>query len=336
MKAIVQTKYGSPDEVLDLRQVDKPVTGDDEVLIRVHAASVHPDVWHVVRGFPYVLRLMGAGLRTPKHRIPGTDMAGHVDSVGKNVTRFHPGDAVFGECVEKHQWTNGGNYAEWVSVREGALAHKPANVTFEQAAAVPTSGLIALRVLREEGRIQAGQTVLINGAGGGVGSLAVQIAKSYGTHVTGVDTGRKLEMIRSLGADRVIDYTKEDFTRSGERYDLIFDVASNLSLSDCKRALTRDGTFALVGHDHFGTVGRRWFGSIPRFMGLQMMAPFVRCLKGRRKVTDAKLPLAVLQELLEAGQITPHIDRTFPMSEACAAIRYLVEGHPLGKVVLTV
>src|SRR5918997_4459115 len=237
MKAIIQEKYGSPVDVLELREIDKPVIKDDEVLVRVQAASVHPDIWHVVRGLPYVLRLMGAGLLKPKKRIPGTDVAGRVESVGKNVTHFQAGDEVFGETIKGYQWTNGGAYAEYVSVPENQLALKPANFTFEQAAAVPTSGLIALQNLPNEGRPQPGQSVLVNGAGGGVGTLAVQIAKAYGADVTGVDNTKKLEMVRSLGADHVIDYTKEDFTQSGERYNLIFDIPGNRPFSECRGAL---------------------------------------------------------------------------------------------------
>src|SRR3712207_3852786 len=197
MKAIVQNKYGSPVDVLELKDIYRPVVKDDEVLVRVHAASVHPDVWHVVRGLPYVLRIMGAGLLKPKNSVPGTDVAGHVESVGKNVTQFQPGDEVFGESIRGHQWRNGGAYAEYVSVPEDQLALKPANVTFEQAAAVPTSGLITLQNLPNEGRLQPGQSVLVNGAGGGVGALAVQIAKANGAEVTGVDNTKKLEMVRS-------------------------------------------------------------------------------------------------------------------------------------------
>ena len=242
MKAVVQYKYGSPDDVLALREINKPVAGDDEVLVSVRAASVHPDVWHVVTGRPYVLRLMGAGVLKPKNPVPGTDVAGRVESIGKGVTRFRPGDEVFGETHTRLQWHNGGAFAEYVSVPQDALALKPANVTFEQASAVPTSGFIALHNLRGEGQIRSGQRVLINGAGGGVGTIALQLAKAYGAHVTGVDGTRKMEMIRSLGADYVIDYTQEDFTRRGERYDLILDVASNLSLSACQRALCPPGS----------------------------------------------------------------------------------------------
>jgi len=334
MKAIVQDKYGSPG-ALELRDVDRPAPKDDEVLVRVRAASVHPDVWHVVRGVPYILRLMGSGLLRPNCRIPGTDMAGQVESVGKNVVQFRPGDEVFGECLTGHQWVNGGAYAEYVSVRESALAQKPANVTFEQAAAVPTSGFIALQGLRTEGGIQAGHKVLINGAGGGVGSLAVQLARAYGADVTGVENTRKLDLVRSLGADQVIDCTQEDFTRGGERYDLIIDVASNLSLADGMRALTPEGTYVLIGHDHFGKLGHRWLGSIPRMLKRAVLSRFVRQLRNLRPATDTRAPLVVLKELLEAGKLAPIIDRTFPLSEVPEAICYLQDGHAKGKVVIT-
>ena len=219
MKAVVQAKYGSLDD-LALREVDKPATRNDEVLVRVRAASVHPDVWHVVCGRPYVLRLMGAGFSRPKHPIPGTDMSGVVESVGTNVTGFRQGDQVFGETSTPSQWANGGAYAEFVAVRQDQLALKPDNVTFAQAASVPASGFIALQNLRGASRSLPGKRVLVNGAGGGVGSLALQIAKAYGAHVTAVDGTSKLGMLRSLGADHVVDYTQEDFTRNGHRYDL--------------------------------------------------------------------------------------------------------------------
>jgi NADPH:quinone reductase-like Zn-dependent oxidoreductase len=336
MKAIVQDKYGTPD-ALELREIDKPVVKDDEVLVQVHAASVHPDVWHVVRGLPYVLRLMGAGLLKPKNRVPGTDAAGHVESVGKNVTRFQPGDEVFGETLKGYQWTNGGTYAEYMSVAQDALAQKPANITFEQAAAVPTSGLIALQNLPNEGRLQPGQSVLVNGAGGGVGALAVQIAKAYGAEVTGVDNTQKLEMVRSLGADRVIDYTQEDFTQGDERYDLIFDIPGNHPFSACRRVLTPDGKYVLIGHDRFGQGVGRWFGSVPRLLKLVALSPFVSQIPTPNFSTlDRKNQMVILKELLEAGKITPVIDRTYPLSKVPEAIRYLEEGHVQGKVVITV
>ena len=337
MKAIVQDEYGSPHDVLHLRHIDKPMVKDGEVLLRVHAASVHPDVWHVVRGLPYVLRLMGAGLRKPKNSVPGTDVAGRVESVGKNVTRFQPGDEVFGETIKGYQWTNGGAYAEYVSVPEDQLALKPANVTFEQAATVPTSGLIALQNLPNDGRLQSGQSVLVNGAGGGVGALAVQIAKAYGADVTGVDSTEKLDMVRALGANHVIDYTQEDFTQRGERYDLIFDIPGNHPFSACRRVLTPNGKYVLIGHDRFGQGAGRWFGSLPRVLKLVALSPFVSQLPTPNfSMPDKKNQLAVLKELLEAGKITLVIDRTYPLSEVPEAIRYLEEGHAQGKVVITV
>ncbi|UCF07033.1 MAG: NAD(P)-dependent alcohol dehydrogenase [bacterium] len=336
MKAIVQDKYGSPDTVLQLREIDKPVIGDDEVLVRVRAASVHPDVWHAVTGRPYVLRLMGAGVFRPKDSVPGTDVAGLVESVGTDVTRFEPGDEVFGETRTEHQWRNGGAFAEFVSIPQDALALKPRGITFEQAASVPTSGLIALSNLHGGGRIQPGQSVLINGAGGGVGTIAVQLAKAYGARVTGVDCTEKLEMIRSLGADQVIDYTREDFTQRGERYDLIFDVASNLSLSDCKRALVPTGTYVLIGHDHYGAAAGRIFGSFPRFFKLMALSPFVCQLpKPSFSMPSKKEVMAVLAEFLEAGKLTPVIDRTYPLKEVPEAIRYLQGGGAVGKIIIT-
>jgi NADPH:quinone reductase-like Zn-dependent oxidoreductase len=337
MKAIVQEKYGSPYDVLNLKDVDKPMLKDDEVLVRVHAASIHPDVWHVVRGLPYVLRLMGAGLLRPKNSVPGTDVAGHVESVGKNVTQFQQGDEVFGETIKGHQWTNGGAYAEYVSVPEDSLALKPANITFDQAAAVPTSGLIALQNLPNEGRLHPGQRVLVNGAGGGVGTIAVQLAKAYGANVTGVDDTTKLEMVRSIGADHLIDYTQEDFTESGERYDLIFDIPGNHPFSACRRVLAPNGNYVLIGHDLFGQGAGRWFGSIPRVLKLVALSPFVSQLPTPNfSMPDKKNQMAVLKDLLEAGKITPIIDRTYPLAEVPEAIGYLEEGHARGKVIITV
>jgi NADPH:quinone reductase-like Zn-dependent oxidoreductase len=334
---MVQEKYGSPVDVLELRDIYKPVLEDDEVLVRVHASSVHPDVWHVVMGLPYVLRLMGAGLLKPKNGVPGTDVAGRVESVGKSVTQFQQGDEVFGETIKGYQWTNGGAYAEYVSVPEDSLALKPANLTFEQAAGVPTSGLIALQNLPNEGRLLPGQSVLVNGAGGGVGALAVQIAKAYGAEVTGVDSTKKLEMVRSLGADRVIDYTQEDFTQGGERYDLIFDIPGNHPFSDCRRVLTPEGTYVLIGHDRFGQGAGRWLGSIPRVLKLVALSPFVSQLPTLNfSMPDKKNQMALLKELIEAGKLTPVIDRTYPLAEVPEAIRYLEEGHAKGKVVITV
>jgi len=335
MKAIVQNRYGSPD-VLELREIDRPITRDDEVLVRVRAASVHPDVWHVMSGLPYVLRVMGAGLRKPGNPVPGTDVAGLVESVGKNVTRFQPGDEVFGETVRGHQWTNGGAYAEYAAAPECALALKPHNVTFEQAAAVPTSALIALPAFRGQRKIQAGQKVLVNGAGGGVGAIAVQLAKAFGADVTGVDSTSKLDLVRSIGADEVLDYTQDDFTRRGERYDLIFDIPGNHSLSDCRRALAPGGSYVLIGHDNFGIGMHRWVGLLPRMFKLMAMSRFVIQLRDMRfSMPDKTESMDLLKEFLESGKLTPHIDKTFPLSEAPEAIRYLQEGHAKGKIVIT-
>jgi len=334
MKAIVQERYGSP-EVLQLREVEKPAVDDDDVLVRVRAASVHPDVWHVVSGRPYVLRLMGAGFSRPRQPIPGTDMAGIVESVGKGVTRFRPGDPVFGETIAAHQWKNGGAFAEYVSVPQHLLVLKPDNITFEQAASVPSSGYIALLNLRDPSRLRPGQTVLINGAGGGVGSLALQLAKAYGAHVMAVDTTRKLGMLRSLGADEVIDYTREDFTRLGIRYDLIFDVPGNHPLSACRRALKPDGRYVLIGHERFGASGKRVFGLVPRFLMLIFLSRFVKQLRGPGIPAPTKEEaMVVLRKLLEAGKITPIIDSTYPLSEVREAFRHMMEDVTQGKVIL--
>jgi NADPH:quinone reductase-like Zn-dependent oxidoreductase len=335
MKAVVQHAYGSPDDVLKLLEIDKPVAGDDEVLVRVRAASMHADVWHVVTGRPWLLRLMGNGLRTPKRRIPGTDLAGQVESIGRHVTLFKPGDEVFGESAP-NPWSNGGAFADYAAVSQDMLALKPNTVTFEQAACVPTSGTIALLNLRVLGKLKAGQNVLINGAGGCVGSLAVQIAKADGARVTAVDCAEKLAMIRSLGADRTIDFAQEDFTtQRNERYDLILDVASTLSLTEAKRVLAPNGKYVFIGHDHFGKAGGRAFGSVPRFLGLALRGRF-----------DAQIPrpgvrpsrqdiLGALKALLASGKLAPIIVKRFPLDEVPAAMRHLQEGRVLGRIVIT-
>ena len=335
MKAIVQDRYGSSD-VLELREIDLPTVKDDEVLVRVHAASVHADVWHAMRGQPYVLRLMGSGMRVPKHRVPGTDLAGVVDSVGRNVTRFRSSDEVFGQSLLANLWRNGGALAEYAAVPETMLELKPANLTFEQAAAVPTSGSLAVQHVRDEGRVQPGQTVLINGAGGAVGTFAVQLAKAYGAHVTGVDAPAKLDMLRSIGADQVLDYTRDDFTRRDERYGFILDIAGNYPWSKCRRALTADGTYVLSGYDQYGRSGHVWFGSLGRFARLIVISPFVGHLHPFRGTKDPGDRLVVLKELIEAGRLTPVIDRTFPLNEVPEAIRYLETAQARGKIVITI
>jgi NADPH:quinone reductase-like Zn-dependent oxidoreductase len=335
MKAIVQDRYGSAD-VFQLREIDAPVPNDDEVLVRVRATSLHPDVWHAMRGVPYILRLMGSGRRRPKNPIPGTDVAGVVESVGRNVKRLHPGDEVFGPTVGANLWGNGGSYAEYAAVSETRLERKPADLTFEQAASLLTSGPIAVQGVRDEGRVRPGQTVLINGAGGGVGTIAVQLAKAYGADVTAVDAPGKLELLRSIGADRVIDYEQEDFTRSCDRYDVVLDIAGNHAWSDLKRTLTREGSYVLIGHDQYGASGHRWVGSLGRFFRLMVIAPFVRQLHPFRGAKDPGDRLTVLTELIEAGKIAPVIDRTFALNEVPEAMRYLESGRATGKVVITV
>ncbi|MDH3523451.1 MAG: NAD(P)-dependent alcohol dehydrogenase [Acidobacteriota bacterium] len=336
MRAIVQDRYGPPAEVLRLREIETPAVGDGEVLVRVRASCVHPDVWHEVTGRPWVLRLMGGGFSRPKNPVPGTDVAGVVEAVGKGVTEFGPGDAVFGETYAELVWRNGGAFAEYVSVPEDTLARKPAAVSFEAAAAVPAAGFIALVNLRGSARLEAGKSVLVNGAGGGVGSTAVQLAKAYGARVTGVDHGAKLEMIRSLGADHVIDYTREDFTRRGERYDLILDVASNLSLRACRSSLTPEGVYLVIGHDHFGQAKGRVLGSVPRMLGLLALSRFVRHLptsQGEPAPTK-KAAMELLAELLAAGKLTPVIDRTYPLDQVPEAMLYLESGHACGRILV--
>ncbi|HEX9363356.1 MAG TPA: NAD(P)-dependent alcohol dehydrogenase [Candidatus Dormibacteraeota bacterium] len=323
MKAIVQDAYGSAD-VLELREIDKPESNDGEVLLRIHAAGVDPGVWHLMTGRPYLVRAMGFGLRAPKVRVRGRDVAGVVESIGGNVTRFKAGDEVFG--------TAEGSFAEYVCAREDRLAPKPANLSFEQVAAVPISGLTALQGLRDAGKIEPGQKVLVIGAAGGVGSFAVQIAQAYGAEVTGVCSTNKMDLVRSIGASHVIDYTREDFADGPRRYDVILDTAGNRSLTHLRRALTPKGTLVIVGGEGGGG---RWLGGFDRqifrapllsiFVG-QTMRPLVS--------TESLNDLLALKELIEAGKVTPVIDRTYPLSQAPEAIRYVAEGHARGKVVI--
>jgi len=322
MRAIVQDKYGSPD-VLELRDVEKPQIGDDEVLVRVHAASVNPADWHIMRGDPYLLRV-SFGLTKPRVSVRGRDVAGRVEAVGKNVRAFSADDEVFAE-VDR------GSFAEFTSAGSERLSPKPANLTFEQAAAVPLAANTALQGLREAGKLKAGQNVLINGASGGVGTFAVQIAKSLGAEGTGVCSSRKADLVRSIGADHVIAYDREDFTRGGSRYDLILDVAGKPSLSDFRRALTPDGTVVLVSGS-----GGPWIGPVGRFVHALGLTPFVRHSLRPLAAVPSSERLRFLTTLIEAGDVTPVVDRTYALSEVPEAIRYLKEGHALGKVVITV
>ena len=323
MKAIVQDRYGSAD-VLQFKDIDKPVPGADDILIRVHAAGLDPSVWHIMTGEPYLVRLMGFGLRAPKVKVSGSDVAGRVEAVGTNVTEFQPGDEVFG--------TAAGSFAEYARARAGKLAPKPANLTFEQAAAVPISAITALQALRDKGRVKPGQQVLVIGAGGGVGTYAVQLAKAFGAEVTGVCSTSKVDLVRSIGADHVIDYTRDDIVDGAHRYDLILDTAGNRSLSHVRRALAPKGTLVLVG----GEGGGRWTGGVEHLLGALMLSPFIgqklRGLYSRERRED----LEALKALIEDGKVTPVIDRTYQLSEAPAAIREWAKGHARGKVVITV
>jgi len=314
MKAIVQNNYGSPD-VLELKEIDKPVVKDNEVLVRVHAAAIHAGDYYCMKGVPYAVRMV-VGLPKPKNYVPGFDAAGRVEVVGKDVTRLQPGDEVFGSCS--------GGCAEYTCATEDMFVLKPANLTFEQAGAVPTSALAALHGLRDAGKVQPGQKVLINGASGGVGTFAVQIAKSFGAEVTGVCSTRNVDMVRSIGADHVIDYTQEDFTQGQQRYDLILDNVANRSLSDCRRALTPQGI--LIPNS-----GNSGMGNVVKAMVLsafnrQQGRPFLS--------TPNNADLVVLKALLESGKVTPVIDRTFPLSETPEAMSYVGDGHARGKVVI--
>jgi NADPH:quinone reductase-like Zn-dependent oxidoreductase len=324
MKAIVQDRYGSAD-VLELRDIDKPEIGDSEVLVRVHAAGVDRGVWHLMTGLPYFLRLLipDLGLRAPKNRVRGSDVAGVVEAVGNNVTAFKPGDEVFGIGM--------GSYAEYTRVPEDKLAPKPANVTFEQAAVVPISGLTALQAVRDSCNVQPGQNVLIIGASGGVGTFAVQIAKSFGAHVTGVCSTTKVDLVRSLGADHVIDYTHEDFAE-GEHYDVILDTGGHSSLSHLRRALTPKGTLVIVGAETDG----KWFGGFDRSIRAMVLSRFVDQQLIAFVNSENAEDLIAIKALIEAGKVTPTIDRSFSLDEASKAIRYLEEGHARGKVSITV
>jgi len=323
MKAIVYHEYGSAD-VLKLEEVPKPTPRDDEVLIQVHAASANAYDWHLLRGKPFFVRLMGFGLLRPKNKILGADIAGRVEAAGRNVQQFQPGDEVFGDISE----CGNGGFAEYVCAREDALALKPASMTFEEAAAVPLAAVTALQGLRDKGGIQPGKKVLINGASGGVGTFAVQIAKSFGAQVTAVCSTRNVEMVRSIGADQVIDYTQEDFTKTGRRYDLIFAANGYHPISAYKRALRPKGIYVTAGGSGAQIFQAMFLGPWMSTTGSKKMGSFV--------MKPAKKDLAFMKELLEAGKVVPVIDRRYTLTEVPEALRYLEEGHARGKVVVTV
>ena len=325
MKAIVYCDYGLAN--LKLADIAKPTPADDQLLVRVHAASVNPYDWHFVEGTPKIMRAMGVGLRKPKDARLGVDFAGTVEAVGKNVTQFKPGDEVFGG--------KGGAFAEYVCPRaDRAVALKPANITFEQAASVNIAGITALQAVRDEGKVQPGQKLLINGASGGVGTFAVQIAKLFGADVTGVCSTRNLDMVRLLGADHVIDYTKEDFAKSGQRYDVILDNVTNHSLSECRRVLTPNGKYVMIGGG--GTNEQGFFGVLARPLKAMVISPFVSQEMGMMMAELNPKDLTTLGDMMQSGKVKPVIDRTYKLSEVPEAIRYVEEGHARGKVIITV
>ena len=321
MKAIVYTKYGSPD-VLELKEIEKPVPGDNEVLIKVHAASVNNWDWDLVRGKPFLFRLI-SGIQKPKFPIIGSDIAGSIEAVGKNVVKYKPGDEVFGDMCE-----NGfGAFAEYTCTKENALARKPASMTFKEAAAIPQAGEMALQGIRDYGQVQPGQKVLINGAGGATGTFAIQLAKQYGAEVTGVDHTTKLDFMHSIGADHVIDYTQEDFTRNGIQYDVVFDVIANRSIFDYKRSLGPKGKFRMIG------------GKIGSIFQALLLGPILSSKKGKQLGIIGIQPnkdLPYLVELFEAGKVKPIIDKAYPLSEVPEAIRRLGKGRSMGKIIITI
>jgi NADPH:quinone reductase-like Zn-dependent oxidoreductase len=321
MKAIVQDKYGKPETVLGLQEIAKPATKDGEVMVRVHAASIHVGDWLVVTGVPYIAR---PAYGKPKGRVPGTDMAGTVEAVGNGVTGLQPGDEVFGWCT--------GAFAEYASAPADHFVPKPANLTFEQAAAVGVSASTALQLLRDQGKIKSGTTVLINGASGGIGTFAVQIAKAFGAEVTGVCSRRNVEMVRSIGADHVIDYTREDFTQGKERYDFILDNVANHSLSDTRRVLTPTGKL----QSNNGTSGGRWFGTIGTVLKSATVSMFEHRQLGPAIKFANRADLLVLKELIEAGKVIPVIDGTYALSDTAKALTHVGEGHAQGTVVISV
>jgi NADPH:quinone reductase-like Zn-dependent oxidoreductase len=323
MRAIVGESYGSAD-VLRLSNIDRPEIARDEVLVRVEAAGLDRGVWHVMTGLPYPIRLAGYGLRAPKNPVPGMDLAGIVEEVGAGVTRFAPGDAVFG--------IGRGTFAEFARALETKLAPKPANLTAEQAAVVAVSGLTALQGLRDRGKVGAGQQVLVIGASGGVGTYAVQLAKVFGAEVTAVCSTTKVDLVRSLGADHVVDYLREDFADGKRRYDVILDIGGNAPLSRLRRALTAKGTLVIVG----GESGGRWLGGNDRQLRAIVLSRFVDQTLTTFIAGENHRDMLVLKELIEAGEVTPVIDRSFPLAEVPEAIRYLEQGRARGKVVIDV
>jgi len=324
MQAIVQDRYGEAGDVLRLEETGRPAIGDGEVLLRVHAAGVDRGVWHLMTGLPYPVRLAGYGVRAPKTRIRGREVAGRVEAIGKDVTSFQVGDEVFGIAE--------GAFAEYACAQPGKLARRPESLTAVQAAAVPVSALTALQAVRDHGHVHAGQKVLVIGASGGVGTFAVQIAKAYGAEVTGVCSMAKTDLVRAIGADHVIDYTREDFADGQHRYDVILDIGGGNGLSHLRRALTPRGRLVLVG----GESGGRWLGGMDRLLRAHLLFPLVSQKLSTLIASENSADLRVLRDLIESGKISPAIDRTYPLSQTPAAIRHVQEGRARGKVVITI
>jgi NADPH:quinone reductase-like Zn-dependent oxidoreductase len=325
MRAVVQDRYGAaPEDVLRLAEIDRPSIGDDEVLVRVHASSVDRGTWHIMAGLPYPIRLAGFGLRRPKYANPGRNLAGTVEAVGAGITTFTPGDEVYGMAT--------GTFAEYATVRPVRLAPKPATLSFDEAAAVPVSGCTALQAVRDHGRVQTGEKVLITGASGGVGTFAVQIAKAFGAVVTGVCSTSKMDVVRALGADHVIDYTREDFADAGPRFDVVLDIGGNAPLSRLRRALTPRGRLVTVG----GETDGRLLGGSDRQIRALLLSPFTRQRLGTFVAKETAADLVALTELVQAGKVAPVIDRTYPLGEAAAAIQRMQDGKARGKLVVSV
>ena len=334
MRAVLQEKYGQPRDVLSVGEVERPARRAGQVLVEVRAASVHADIWHTATGRPLMLRVMGGGFFRPRHKIPGTDMAGVVVEVGEGVAGFAVGARVFGETIKGHQWKNGGSFAEFVAVDAAALRRIPDGVGFDAAASVPTSGLIAHRTMTQEGKVQPGDVVLINGAGGAVGTVALQIAKARGARVVAVDRAAKHAMLLNLGADAVIDYTSEDFTTSDDSYDVLYDIPGNRAFEDLKRVVKPGGRYVLIGHDDFGKKGGTFLASaVPKYLRLAARKPFGD--PAAVEVAKSDDPLGELAQMLANGDLTPPIGGVFSLDNVVDAMEALASGTVAGKIVLT-
>jgi NADPH:quinone reductase-like Zn-dependent oxidoreductase len=335
MRAIIHTRYARAGN-LELRELPLPSPRPDEVLVHVYAASMHADIWHLVNGRPYFLRLMGAGFLSPGGRVPGTDVSGVVEAVGSAVTRFAPGDTVFGESTRTHQWSHGGAFADYATAPVQKLALKPAGVSFVDAAALPTSGLLACQAVFDEGAVKAGEAVLINGAAGAVGLFAVQLCKDAGAVVTAVDGPGKLDVLREAGADAVLDYTASDYTMGDDRYDLVIDVPGNHPIKRCLNVLKPGGRYVYIGHDNYGATGGRWIGSMGRFLRLWI----TQLVRGQRPrfppPPDYPERLAMLARLAVEGRLRPHVGRLFALEQVPEALRCLQQGAVVGKIVVEV